>query len=199
MLTVFYRKLFCRKGKYCKGVKQTRLVELLISFVILAVVIMFVFPVSAYSKMFMWKNLKGTYTIEEEKPAWWPSDKDCIVWVSGKKNKVADEVKTKEASEGCKKTEDVKKDALQEGWAPVEEENNEEVAPQENDVIKPTDREIRIFCASQEDRLRFIHVTNPEELSNKKICKKFNISEGELNDIYSKVTDYTKGISPCSF
>ncbi|MCW5209049.1 hypothetical protein VU10_02385 [Desulfobulbus sp. US1] len=51
-------------------------------------------PPSACSKMYLWKDEKGSFNASEEKPKWWPVKTNCIAWVPGKKNKVIDFVLT---------------------------------------------------------------------------------------------------------
>jgi len=63
---------------------------------------------------------------------------------------------------------------------------------------KPTDEEIQIYCASQEDLFK-IHPNDSEKISDKRICQKFGITKERLNEIYIKVVTYTKGKNPCNF
>ncbi|WPD25030.1 MAG: hypothetical protein SD837_10795 [Candidatus Electrothrix scaldis] len=44
--------------------------------------------------MYLWKDENGVFNASEEIPGWWPPKTNCIAWVPGKENKVADFVKT---------------------------------------------------------------------------------------------------------
>ncbi|MCI5125159.1 MAG: hypothetical protein D3925_11960 [Candidatus Electrothrix sp. AR5] len=152
-------------------------------------------PTIVYSKMYLWKDEKGVFNASEEKPGWWPREQDCIAWVPDKRRKVVDLVKTRDNMTTCEldikeKKEQVKKivkKKIDEGPAPKKE------------IMEPTDKEERIYCAYRKGLMQFLDASDPEKVSTYHVSKKFGIPEEELNGIFSKVMDYKGGDYKCVY
>jgi hypothetical protein len=152
-------------------------------------------PAPVHSKMYLWKDEKGGFNASEEKPGWWPRESNCIAWVPGRKNKVVDLVETNKKITICElDTKEKKKEVKRIVRKKVDEE-----PVRKKEIIEPTDKEIRIYCAYRKDLLRFLDVAKPEELSVRDVMKRFEISEEEFNEINSKVVDYKGGDYRCAF
>ena len=152
-------------------------------------------PVPVHSKMYLWKDERGIFNASEEKPGWWPRESKCIVWVPGKKRKVIDFVKTKENMATCGLDEKEEKKKVER--VVRKKIDNEPVRKKE--IIAPTDKEVRIYCAYRKNLLRFLDVSKTEELSARDVRKRFEISEEELTEINSKVVDYKGGDYKCAY
>ena len=152
-------------------------------------------PYSGYSKMYLWKDEQGVFNASEERPGWWPLQTNCIGWVPGKTNKVLDFNLTQKKAAICdlevdKKKEDDKK--------VVKRKIAEEPEPVK-EVIEPTDKEVRIYCAYRKSLMRFLDSPNTEEAAAKHISKEYEISEEELQTINTKVVDFKGGDYKCVY
>ena len=152
-------------------------------------------PTVVYSKMYLWKNEKGVFNASEEKPGWWPRKPNCIVWVPDKRRKVVDLVKTNEKLKTCELDTKAKKEKVEKI---VKKKNDEDPAPKK-EIIEPTDREKRIYCAYRKGLMRFLDASKPEKVSAYHVSKKNGISEEELSKILSKVVDYKGGDYKCAY
>ena len=148
----------------------------------------------AQSKMYLWKDENGVFNASEEVPNWWPPKSNCIAWVPGKENKVADFVKTTKEAASCLLPDNTKEKV--EKQAPKKT-NEEHVV--EKEIPEPTEKEIRIYCTYQKSLLQFIDNQNTEEAAAESISKKFEISKEELSEIHSKVVDYKGGEYKCTY
>lgn len=153
-------------------------------------------PNIVYSKMYLWKDETGVFNASEEMPGWWPQKSDCTVWVSGRKNKVVDLVKTNENMTTCELNTKEKKEKV--GKSVKKSMNHESSAPQKK-LIEPTDREERIYCAYRKGLMRFLDVSNTEEVSAYHVSKQFGISKEEVSEINSKVLEYRGGDYQCAY
>ncbi|MCI5137037.1 MAG: hypothetical protein D3922_01170 [Candidatus Electrothrix sp. AR1] len=149
-------------------------------------------PTVVYSKMYLWKNEKGVFNASEEKPGWWPRKSNCIAWVPDKRRKVVDLVKTNEKMATCEL------DTKEKNKKIVKKKNDEDPAPKK-EIIEPTDKEERIYCAYRKGLMRFLDAPNTEKVSAYHVSKKFGISEEELSKILSKVVDYKGGEYKCAY
>ena len=67
------------------------------------------------------------------------------------------------------------------------------------EIIEPTDKEVRIYCAYRKTLMKFLDVPNTEELSAQHVSEKFEIDENELQAILSKVVDFKGGDYKCTY
>lgn len=145
--------------------------------------------------MYLWKDEKGSFNASEEKPGWWPVKTNCIAWVPGKKNKVIDFVLTQKKMKTCKL--DIKEEKKEEKKLIKKK---IEVDPEiTKEIIEPTDKEVRIYCAYRKALLRYLDVPNTEELTSGYVSEKFEVSKDELQAILSKVVDFKGGDYKCTY
>ncbi|MGB5685192.1 MAG: hypothetical protein WBM35_05240 [Candidatus Electrothrix sp.] len=152
-------------------------------------------PALVHSKMYLWKDEKGIFNASEEKPGWWPSELQCIVWVPDKKRKVVDLVKTNENMTTCELDE---KEAKKKVERVVGKKTGDEAVPKK-ESIEPTDREERIYCAYRKGLIQFLAAPNVEKVSAHHVGKKFGVSKEELSEILSKVVAYKGGDYKCTY
>jgi hypothetical protein len=148
----------------------------------------------AQSKMYLWKDENGVFNASEEIPGWWPPKTNCIAWVPGKENKVADFVKTTQKSALCLLPDNTKEKVKKQAQKETKEEQIVE-----KEIPEPTDKEIRIYCTYQKSLLQFLDRQNTEEAAAEYISKKFEISKEDLLEIHSKVVDYKGGDYKCTY
>ncbi|MCW5211320.1 hypothetical protein VU04_00205 [Desulfobulbus sp. TB] len=165
--------------------------------IFLVVVLLNLITTSGYvhARMYFWKDEQGIFNASEENPEWWPRDSDCIVWVPGRR-KVADLSKTKENMPKCKLEAEKKKAAKA---AKMVRRTGYTKPAVEKEVVKPTEREIQIYCMYKKKFMQFLTDQDPDELAARSVCKRFKISKDEFTVIYSKMLKYKEGEYNCFY
>lgn len=69
----------------------------------------------------------------------------------------------------------------------------------EKEVVKPTEREIQIYCMYKKKFMEFLTDQDPDELAARSVCKRFKISKDEFTVIYSKMLKYKEGEYSCFY
>lgn len=154
-----------------------------------------IFPSFVHSKMYLWKDEQGVFNASEQKPSWWPKQKNCIAWVPGRKKKVVDFRMTQKKLKTC----DIEiKDEEKEKKNIVKRKIEEEPEPVK-EIIEPTDREVRIYCAYRKALMNFLDIPNTEEASAEYVGKKYDVTADEIEIINSKVVDFKGGDYKCTY
>ena len=165
--------------------------------IFLVVVLLNLITISGYvhAKMYLWKDEQGIFNASEDKPAWWPRDSDCIIWVPGRR-KVADLSKTKANMPKCKLEIEKKRAAKMPRRREYTTSTDDDA---EKEVVKPTKREIQIYCMYKRKFMEFLTDQDPDELAARSVCKRFKISKDEFAVIYSKMLQYQGGEYNCLY
>jgi hypothetical protein len=152
-------------------------------------------PHSGYSKMYLWKDEQGVFNASEEKPGWWPLKPNCIGWVPGKENKVLDFNLTQKKLAICT----LEVDEEKEDHKKIIKRKIEEEPEPVKEIIEPTDKEVRIYCAYRKNLMRFLDVPNSEEAAAEHVSEEYGITVDELQAINTKVVDFKGGDYKCVY